>query len=142
MKYAVNVVKFDRKDYSPRDRFLVASNSALYVLDHEHLALHGRYEYHHITVCRIDHLTGDVNQPVQGFSVSRYGDGLIVVHTSMDLPTDKGDLIISSHCVIETVYTLAKIMDKTHLIKICDQITHNKKDHKTGTIVFRSGFVE
>ena len=80
-------------------------------------------------------------QRVQGFSVSRYGDGLIVVHTSMDLPTDKGDLIISSHCVIETVYTLAKIMDKTHLIKICDQITHNKKDHKTGTIVFRSGFV-
>ncbi len=74
--------------------------------------------------------------------MSKYSDGLIIVHTAMTDPHDKGDLMLSSAFVIETAYFMATIAKKTDVIFITDSpLTHAMRGDKQGTIVVKHGYV-
>ena len=49
-KYAGNIIKFNRADYQPQQRILVACTTALYIIEQDTLKLHQRLEYKDITV--------------------------------------------------------------------------------------------
>uniref|UniRef100_A0A1A8A9T4 Myosin IC n=1 Tax=Nothobranchius furzeri TaxID=105023 RepID=A0A1A8A9T4_NOTFU len=100
MKYAVPVTKYDRKGYKPRSRqLLLTSNSAI-------IAEEGKLKQ-----C-IDY------GALKGVSVSSLSDGLFVLHVPADDNKQKGDVVLQSEHVIETLTKIAICADKINSINI------------------------
>jgi len=122
MKYAVPVTKYDRKGYKARPRqLLLTANSAIIV------------EEAKMKQC-IDY------GALKGISVSSLSDGLFVLHVPSDDNKQKGDVVLQSDHVVETVTKVAICADKIHNININQgSITFNMAQGKEGVIDFTAG---
>ncbi|KAJ4919415.1 hypothetical protein JOQ06_023056, partial [Pogonophryne albipinna] len=100
MKYAVPVTKYDRRGYKPRPRqLLLTSNCAVIV---EEGKLKQRIEY----------------EALKGISVSSLSDGVFVLHVPSEDNKQKGDVVLQSDHVIETLTKIAICSDKINSINI------------------------
>lgn len=118
--YSCEAVKYDRRGYKPRERSLIASDKALYVLDAS-----GRKTY------KLKHrLPLDKLRVV----VTNETDSLILVKIPHELKKDKGDLIISVTHLIEALTIVTDYTNKPELIEIVDTrtIAHDLVNGKQG----------
>uniref|UniRef100_A0A8C9XAB2 Myosin Ic, paralog b n=1 Tax=Sander lucioperca TaxID=283035 RepID=A0A8C9XAB2_SANLU len=122
MKYAVPVTKYDRKGYKARPRqLLLTANSAVII---EETKLKQRIDY----------------GALKGISVSSLSDGLFVLHVSSDDNKQKGDVVLQSDHVIETLTKIAICSDKINSININQgSITFTVGQGKEGIIDFTPG---
>uniref|UniRef100_A0A4W5Q132 Unconventional myosin-Ic n=1 Tax=Hucho hucho TaxID=62062 RepID=A0A4W5Q132_9TELE len=92
--YAVPVTKYDRKGYKARPRqLLLTSNSAVIV---EEAKLKQRIDY----------------AALKGISVSSLSDGVFVLHVPSEDKKQKGDVVLQSDHIIETLTKVAICADK------------------------------
>ncbi|XP_016133748.1 unconventional myosin-Ic-like [Sinocyclocheilus grahami] len=122
MKYAVPVTKYDRKGYKARNRQLVLmADSAIIV---EEAKLKQRIDY----------------SSLKGISVSSLSDGMFVLHVACEDNKQKGDVVLQSEHVIETLTKVAICADKMNSININQgSIKFNVAQGKEGIIDFTSG---
>lgn len=122
MKYAVPVTKYDRRGYKPRHRqLLLTANSAV-------IAEEGKLKQ------RIDYGT------LKGISVSSLSDGVFVLHVPSEDNKQKGDVVLQSDHVIETLTKLAICADKINSININQgSIKFTMGQGKEGIIDFTPG---
>uniref|UniRef100_T1J6G9 Myosin motor domain-containing protein n=1 Tax=Strigamia maritima TaxID=126957 RepID=T1J6G9_STRMM len=135
--YSCPVTKYDRHGYKPRERILVLTNTALYILEAKDCKLKHRLTYNNIS----------------GLSVTQLNDGLLIIRIPNDLKRDKdentkdlkgdmGDLILSCDSLIEVVVKILMIgIKEKMLFKIEDSecIPHYLSSGKTGYIEVSSG---
>ncbi|CAG9786936.1 unnamed protein product [Diatraea saccharalis] len=118
--YSCEVVKYDRRGYKPRERTLLASDKALYVLD-----ACGRKTY------RLKH-----RLPLDKLRVvlTNESDGLLLIKIPQDLKKDKGDLIIAVSHLIEALTIVTDYTKRPELIEIVDtkSIAHDLVNGKQG----------
>lgn len=88
------MTKFDRHGYTPRERFLVLSTAAIYLLDSKD--------------CKVKHRL--VFAEINGITITNGKDNLILIRVPEDAKKDKGDLILECAYLIET---LTWIIDTT-----------------------------
>ncbi|KPJ07027.1 Myosin-IB [Papilio machaon] len=118
--YSCEAVKYDRRGYKPRERGLLASQRALYVVDAA-----GRKTY------KLKHrLPLDKLRVV----VTNETDQLALIKIPQELKKDKGDLIISVTHLIEALTIVTDYTKKPELIEIVDTrtIAHNLVNGKQG----------
>ncbi|XP_059052056.1 unconventional myosin IC isoform X1 [Achroia grisella] len=118
--YSCEAVKYDRRKYKPRERALLASNKALYVLDAS-----GRKTYKLKHRLPLDKLR---------VIVTNESDSLVLIKIPQELKKDKGDLIISVSYLIEALTIVTDNIKKPALIEIVDtrMIAHNLVNGKQG----------
>ncbi|XP_037294440.1 unconventional myosin IC isoform X2 [Manduca sexta] len=120
LMYSCEAVKYDRRGYKPRDRSLLASDKALYVLDAS-----GRKTF------KLKHrLPLDKLRVV----ITNESDSLLLIKIPQDLKKDKGDLIISVTHLIEALTIVTDYTKKPEIIEIVDTrtIAHNLVNGKQG----------
>ncbi|XP_073956777.1 unconventional myosin IC-like isoform X1 [Choristoneura fumiferana] len=120
LMYSSEAVKYDRRGYKPRERALLASDKALYVLDAA-----GRKTFKLKHRLPLDKLR---------VIVTNETDSLILVKIPQELKKDKGDLIISVPHLIEALTIVTDYSKKPELIEIVDTrtIAHNLVNGKQG----------
>ncbi|XP_078362990.1 unconventional myosin-Ic-like [Oculina patagonica] len=124
IRYCIGVHKYDRNGYKLRTRILIVTEQALYILDDKNYKLKHRI----------------ANGSLTGISVSSKTDGVLVLHMPVEDKGDKGDLILTSSHVIETVVYILTALNNNNLLKIeAGEIKHNMAKDKTGTIAFYDG---
>lgn len=118
--YSCEAVKYDRRGYKPRERALLASDKALYVLDSSNRKM---FKLKH-------RLPLDKLRVV----VTNETDTLVLIKIPQELKKDKGDLIISVPQVIEALTIVTDYSKKPELIEIVDTrtIAHNLVNGKQG----------
>ncbi|KAI5635816.1 myosin head (motor domain) domain-containing protein [Phthorimaea operculella] len=120
LMYSCEAVKYDRRGYKPRERALLASDKALYVLDAA-----GRKTYKLKHRLPLDKLT---------VVVTNESDGLVLIKIPQELKKDKGDLIISVSHLIEALTIVSDFTKRSNIIEIVDTrtIAHNLVNGKQG----------
>uniref|UniRef100_A0A6Q2Z4I8 Myosin Ic, paralog b n=1 Tax=Esox lucius TaxID=8010 RepID=A0A6Q2Z4I8_ESOLU len=122
MKYAVPVTKYDRKGYKARNRQLLLTSNSAFIVEEGKLKQ------------RIDYAS------LKGISVSSLSDGVFVLHVPTEDNKQKGDVVLQSDHIIETLTKVAICADKIHSININQgSITFTVGHGKEGTIDFTSG---
>uniref|UniRef100_A0A4W3ITL5 Myosin Ic, paralog b n=1 Tax=Callorhinchus milii TaxID=7868 RepID=A0A4W3ITL5_CALMI len=122
LQYAVPVTKYDRKGYRARTRQLVIAQSSAFIV--EEAKLKQRIDYNNL----------------RGISVSSLSDGLFVLHVPCEDNKQKGDVVLQSDHVIETLTKLAMTADKVNNINIIQgSIKFTVGQGKEGIIDFTSG---
>uniref|UniRef100_A0A672Z759 Myosin Ic, paralog b n=1 Tax=Sphaeramia orbicularis TaxID=375764 RepID=A0A672Z759_9TELE len=122
MKYAVPVTKYDRKGYKARPRQLLLTSSSAIIIEEAKLKQ------------RIDY------GALKGISVSSLSDGLFVLHVPSDDNKQKGDVVLQSDHVIETLTKIAICADKINTININQgSIKFTVGQGKEGIIDFTPG---
>uniref|UniRef100_A0A3P8RYW9 Myosin Ic, paralog b n=1 Tax=Amphiprion percula TaxID=161767 RepID=A0A3P8RYW9_AMPPE len=122
MKYAVPVTKYDRKGYKPRPRQLLLTGSSAIITEEGKLKQ------------RIDY------GALKGISVSSLSDGLFVLHVPSDDNKQKGDVVLQSDHVIETLTKIAICAEKINNININQgSIKFTVGQGKEGIIDFTPG---
>uniref|UniRef100_A0A8C8RM60 Unconventional myosin-Ic n=1 Tax=Pelusios castaneus TaxID=367368 RepID=A0A8C8RM60_9SAUR len=122
IKYAVPVVKYDRKGYKPRARHLLLTQSTIFVV--EEAKIKQRIDYANLT----------------GISVSSLSDSVFVLHVRCEDNKQKGDVVLQSDHVIETLTKIAMSADKVNNVNISQgSIKFTIGQGKEGIIDFTSG---
>ncbi|XP_063812150.1 unconventional myosin-Ic isoform X1 [Pseudophryne corroboree] len=122
LTYAVPVVKYDRKGYKPRRRQLLLTQSAAYLV--EEAKMKQRIDYANMT----------------GISVSSLSDNLFVLHVKCEDNKQKGDVVLQSDHVIETLTKIAIAAEKINNINIIQgSIKFTVGQGKEGIIDFTPG---
>uniref|UniRef100_A0A4W4F7F5 Myosin Ic, paralog b n=1 Tax=Electrophorus electricus TaxID=8005 RepID=A0A4W4F7F5_ELEEL len=122
MKYAVPVTKYDRKGFKARARQLLLTASSAIIVEEAKLKQ------------RIDY------SALKGVSVSSLSDGLFVLHVTCEDNKQKGDAVLQSDHVIETLTKVAICADKINNININQSsIKFTLGQGKEGIIDFTSG---
>lgn len=127
-KYSAPCTKYDRHGYKPRERLLILTTGALYLLEAKENKLKQKHRFS--------------LKEIQGLHVSPNNDNLILIQIPPEnAKKDKGDLIINVPNVIEAVTKIVSVSDNTEILKIAatDSIGHTMKNGKQGTIVLNSG---
>lgn len=122
-KYCITVTKYDRHGYKPRSRILVVTNEAIYLAEPTNFKIKEKV----------------IHTELKGISVSSLNDNIFILHTSCE-QKDKGDWILTSSYVIETVtniFMTTNTTDKLHIEQ--SSITHSLPKDKEGTITFSKG---
>ncbi len=128
--YSTLVDKYDRHGYKSRERILLVTNECVYGIDAESMSLRDRIS----------------NGLISGLSMSKYSDGLMVLHVrpfdksahvkDKKMSYKKGDLIVrdeSNH--IEFAMRLMKVLGKldrderTRFLKIVDEQTPSSGEY-------------
>ncbi|XP_025836978.1 myosin-IB [Agrilus planipennis] len=126
--YSTSVLKFDRHGYKPRERVLLATNKALYLLEvNKHIKLKHRLPYEMISLV-----------------VTSGNDRLLLIRVADDLvKKDKGDLILEVPQLIEAVTKIIDIIKKKDVLTIIETntIEHHMKG-KNGIIEVTTGETE
>uniref|UniRef100_A0A8C8S3V4 Myosin IH n=1 Tax=Pelusios castaneus TaxID=367368 RepID=A0A8C8S3V4_9SAUR len=121
VKYVTPVVKYDRKGFKARERQLVLTQSAAYVVEMAKIKQ------------KIDYAT------LKGISTSNLSDGLLVVHVPED-SKQKGDAILHCEHIFETVTKLCMLANKQNAVSIVQgSLQFHVSPGKEGTITFTSG---
>uniref|UniRef100_A0A672Z790 Myosin Ic, paralog b n=1 Tax=Sphaeramia orbicularis TaxID=375764 RepID=A0A672Z790_9TELE len=121
-QYAVPVTKYDRKGYKARPRQLLLTSSSAIIIEEAKLKQ------------RIDY------GALKGISVSSLSDGLFVLHVPSDDNKQKGDVVLQSDHVIETLTKIAICADKINTININQgSIKFTVGQGKEGIIDFTPG---
>lgn len=84
LRYSTNVTKYDRHGYKPRERLILLSNVAMYVIDSKSMK-----QKHRLPLDKID------------FCVTNEADDLLLTRIPVAFKKDKGDLIVAVPEVIE-----------------------------------------
>lgn len=122
IKYAVPVIKYDRKGYKARSRQLLLTQNAVIIV--EDSKIKQRIDYANLT----------------GISVSSLSDNLFVLHVHCEDNKQKGDVVLQSDHVIETLTKTAMRADKVNNININQgSIKFTVGQGKEGIIDFISG---
>ncbi|XP_056297946.1 unconventional myosin-Ic-like isoform X1 [Pseudoliparis swirei] len=122
MKYGVPVTKYDRKGYKARPRQLLLTSGGAIIVEEGKLKQ------------RIDYAS------LKGISVSSLSDGLFVLHVLSEDNKQKGDVVLQSDHIIETLTKIAICSDKISNININQgSITYTVGQGKEGTIDFTPG---
>ncbi|XP_076138752.1 myosin Ic, paralog b isoform X1 [Alosa pseudoharengus] len=122
MKYAIPVTKYDRKGYKARSRQLLLTANCVVIV--EEAKLKQRVDYNSL----------------KGISVSSLSDGVFVLHVPCEDNKQKGDVVLQSEHVIETLTKLAICADKINSININPgSITFTGGPGKEGIIEFTAG---
>lgn len=101
LKYASSCIKYDRHGYKPRDRFILLSNTALYVLDGKTYK-----QKHRLPLDKID------------FVLTNNSDDLMVIRIPLELKKDKGDLILFIPHIIEFSTYIIDTVGTANIISI------------------------
>ncbi|XP_078484036.1 unconventional myosin-Ic isoform X1 [Ciona intestinalis] len=122
--YCCSVTKFDRHGYHPRSRTLIITSGATYLFDSKDGKLKQKISHNEL----------------RGISTSSLGDNVFVLHAPSD-NKEKGDAIVQSTFVIETITKLARIAKKDQDVKIVDNssILHDMTGGKQGRIDYVVG---
>ncbi|OXB69725.1 UNVERIFIED_CONTAM: hypothetical protein H355_012314, partial [Colinus virginianus] len=121
-QYAVPVIKYDRKGYKARSRQLLLTQNAVVIV--EDSKIKQRIDYANLT----------------GISVSSLSDNLFVLHVHCEDNKQKGDVVLQSDHVIETLTKTAMRADKVNNININQgSIKFTVGQGKEGVIDFISG---
>ncbi|XP_067328163.1 unconventional myosin-Ic isoform X1 [Anolis sagrei] len=122
LKYAVPVVKYDRKGYKARPRQMLLTQNAVVLV--EEAKVKQRIDYANLT----------------GLSVSSLSDNLFVLHVLRQDNKQKGDVVLQSDFVIETLTKIAICADKVNSVNINQgSIKFAVGQGKEGIIDFTSG---
>ncbi|XP_071551474.1 unconventional myosin IC isoform X2 [Panulirus ornatus] len=127
-KYCVPCTKYDRHGYKPRDRILILTSGALYLLEAKENKLKQKHRFS--------------LKEVQGLHVSPNTDNLLLIQIPVEnAKRDKGDLILNVPNVIEAVTKIISISDNSEVLKIAESesIGHTMKNGKQGTIMLNTG---
>lgn len=122
--YCCQVVKYDRHGYKPRNRILVLTTVAVYLLDVKDGKLKHRFPLANIL----------------GLHVSPLTDGLMVLRIPPE-KKDKGDLILNFDYVIEAVIKIVTTANKRELLYIetSGTMSHSLVSGKQGVIDLSTG---
>ncbi|XP_044583800.1 unconventional myosin IC isoform X2 [Cotesia glomerata] len=126
VEYATPVVKYDRHGYKPRERILVLTEKAVYILDTaKSFKLKHRLPYENILELVV---TGE-------------SDNLMIVRIPPELKKDKGDLILEVPHIIEAITRAISITNNPRILNIVNKetVSHKLVSGKEGTIEFRRG---
>uniref|UniRef100_A0A8C0RIB2 Unconventional myosin-Ic n=2 Tax=Canis lupus familiaris TaxID=9615 RepID=A0A8C0RIB2_CANLF len=122
IQYAVPVVKYDRKGYKARSRQLLLTPNAVVIV--EDAKVKQRIDYTNLT----------------GISVSSLSDSLFVLHVQREDNKQKGDVVLQSDHVIETLTKTALSADRVNNININQgSITFAGGPGRDGIIDFTPG---
>ncbi|XP_017477184.1 PREDICTED: myosin-IB isoform X2 [Rhagoletis zephyria] len=124
LKYASPCTKFDRHGYKPRERFVVLSNKALYVLDGKSYK-----QKHRLPLEKIDFVT------------TNHSDSLLVIRIPLELKKDKGDLILEIPYIVELGTLVVDTVGTANILSIVsrDTLEHNVVKGKAGVIDIQTG---
>lgn len=134
-KYCVPCTKYDRHGYKPRERLLILTSGALYLLEAKENKLKQKHRFS--------------LKEIQGLHVSPNNDNLLLVQIPIENakkdksevtdPNPKGDLILNVPNVIEAVTKIVTVSDNSEVLKIAesDCIGHTLKNGKQGTIMLQ-----
>ncbi|XP_060115033.1 unconventional myosin-Ic [Heteronotia binoei] len=122
LKYAVPVIKYDRKGYKARARQLLLTQNAVVLV--EESKIKQRIDYANLT----------------GISLSSLSDNLFVLHVVQQDNKQKGDVVLQSDFVIETLTKVAICANKVNNVNINQgSIKFTVGQGKEGIIDFTSG---
>ncbi|KMQ88374.1 myosin-ib isoform x3 [Lasius niger] len=126
MKYATPVIKYDRHGYKPRERVLILTENAVYILDTlKTFKLKHRLPY----------------KAIKELVVTRESDNLLIVRIPPELKKDKGDLILEVPHIIEALTKAINITSNPNILKIVntESVSHKLVGGKEGVIEVRTG---
>ncbi|XP_023576706.1 unconventional myosin-Ih [Octodon degus] len=122
IQYGVPVIKYDRKGFKARQRQLILTQKAAYVV--ELAKIKQKIEY----------------SALKGVSTSSLNDGILVIHVSPENNKQKGDAILLCEHVFEVVTKLAMLVKKENLVNVVQgSLQFYISPGKEGTIVFDTG---
>ncbi|KAI8115492.1 Myosin-IB [Lucilia cuprina] len=124
LKYSSSCIKYDRHGYKSRDRFILLSNKAIYVLDGKTYK-----QKHRLPLEKLD------------FDLTNHSDDLMVIRIPLDLKKDKGDLILLIPYIIEFCTFIIDTVGTADVLKIVerDSLEHNMVKGKSGVIDIQTG---
>ncbi|XP_075754937.1 unconventional myosin-Ih isoform X3 [Pelodiscus sinensis] len=121
VKYMTPVVKYDRNGFKARERQLVLTQSAAYVVEMAKIKQ------------KIDYAT------LKGISISNLSDGLLVIHVPED-NKQKGDAILQCGHIFETVTKLCMLANRQNAVQVVQgSLQFHIGSGKEGTIAFTTG---
>ncbi|XP_043385397.1 unconventional myosin-Ih isoform X4 [Chelonia mydas] len=121
VKYVTPVVKYDRNGFKARERQLVLTQSAAYVVEMAKIKQ------------KIDYAT------LKGISTSNLSDGLFVIHVPED-NKQKGDVILQCEHIFETVTKLCMLANKQNAVQVVQgSLQFHISSGKEGMIAFTTG---
>ncbi|KYN41072.1 Myosin-IB [Trachymyrmex septentrionalis] len=126
IKYATPVIKYDRHGYKPRERVLILTENAVYILDTlKTFKLKHRLPY----------------KAIEELVVTRESDNLLIVRIPPELKKDKGDLILEVPHLIEALTKAIAITNNPNIVKIVntESVSHKLVSGKEGVIEVRTG---
>ncbi|XP_006004623.1 unconventional myosin-Ih [Latimeria chalumnae] len=122
IKYSVPVIKYDRNGFKSRQRQLVLTQTAAYVV--EEAKIKQKIEY----------------ATLKGVSVSNLSDGVFVFHVPYEDNRQKGDVILQCDYIFETITKLCMIANKQNSVKIVQgSVKFTFSPGKEGAVDFVSG---
>lgn len=104
LKYSSSCIKYDRHGYKSRDRFILLSNKAIYVLDGKTYK-----QKHRLPLEKLD------------FDLTNHSDDLMVIRIPLDLKKDKGDLILLIPYIIEFCTFIIDTVGTADVLKIVER---------------------
>ncbi|ALC42993.1 Myo61F, partial [Drosophila busckii] len=124
LKYQSACTKFDRHGYKSRERFILLSNKAVYVLDGKSYK-----QKHRLPLDKID------------FTMTNHNDDLMVIRIPLELKKDKGDLILIIPHIIEFSTYIIDTVGTADIVSIVDRdsLEHNVVKGKGGVIDIQTG---
>ncbi|XP_033076589.1 unconventional myosin-Ih isoform X1 [Trachypithecus francoisi] len=121
IQYGVPVIKYDRKGFKARQRQLILTQKAAYVV--ELAKIKQKIEY----------------SALKGVSTSNLRDGILVIHVSPD-DKQKGDAVLQCGHMFEAVTKLVMLVKKENIVNIVQgSLQFFISPGKEGTIVFDTG---
>ncbi|XP_028851271.1 unconventional myosin-Ih [Denticeps clupeoides] len=122
IKYSVPVVKYDRSGFKPRERQLIFTQAAAYVV--EEGKIKQRIEY----------------SALKGISVSKLTDGIMIFHISCETPKQKGDVVLECDHLFEALTKLCMTANKQNAINVLQgSIKFDIQGGKEGFVDFSTG---
>lgn len=101
--YRTNAIKYDRRGYKPRERFLIISANAVYIIDGKTFKQKHRLPLEKLSFC-----------------VSNENDNILVVRIPESLENDKGDLIVAVPQIIECCIWILEATKNNSVLSILD----------------------
>ncbi|XP_076054733.1 unconventional myosin 61F isoform X2 [Oratosquilla oratoria] len=129
-QYCISCIKYDRHGYKPRERLLILTSAALYLLEGKENKLQLK---HRLSL-----------KEVQQLVVSPNSDNLLLIQIPPEnAKKDKGDLILNVPNAIEAVTKIVSVSDNNEVLYIAESssIGHNMSGGKTGTIILDKGAI-
>ncbi|CAK9821958.1 Unconventional myosin IC [Anthophora retusa] len=126
IKYATPVIKYDRHGYKPRERVLILTENAVYILDTlKTFKLKHRLPY----------------KSIEELVVTGESDNLLIVRIPPELKKDKGDLILEVPHIIEALTKAIDITNNPNILKVVhtESVSHKLVSGKEGVIEFKTG---
>uniref|UniRef100_G1PDR4 Myosin IH n=1 Tax=Myotis lucifugus TaxID=59463 RepID=G1PDR4_MYOLU len=121
IQYGIPVIKYDRKGFKARQRQLILTQKAAYVV--ELAKIKQKIEY----------------SALKGVSTSNLSDGFLVIHVSPGANKHKGDAILQCEHIFEVVTKLVMLVKKNIVHVVQGSLQFYISPGREGTIVFDTG---